>query len=68
MHGTNLFEKRFEEVFVLAVDKNETVKAVIDEIEWEFKAFDKIKKKCYVTFDSVTNSTKEMRNSIVPVT
>ena len=51
----------------MAVDKNETVKAVIDEIEWEFNAFKKLKTKCIGTFESVKNSTKEMRASIAPI-
>ena len=67
MHGNDLQGKRYEEVFTLAVDKNETVKAVIDEIEWEFNAFKRIKTKCNGTFDSIKESTKEMRTSIAPV-
>ena len=67
MHGNDLQGKRYEEVFTLAVDKNETVKAVIDEIEWEFNAFKRIRTKCNGTFDSIKDSIKEMRTSIAPV-
>ena len=66
MHGNDLKGKRFDEVYTLAVDKNETVKAVIDEIEWEFNAFRKIKTKCLSAFDSVKKSTMEMRTSVAP--
>ena len=61
MHGNDLKGRRFDEVYTLAVDKNETVKAVIDEIEWEVNAFKKIKTKCLSAFDSVKKSTMEMR-------
>lgn len=37
--GQRLNEERFEQVYLLAVDENETIKQVITEMNWELEAF-----------------------------
>ena len=48
-------------MFQLAVDQNETVKLLLAEIDWDFKAFQQLQEKVYKTIEKVTEGVKAMR-------
>ena len=52
-YGETLAKERFDDIFEQALGKNEIVQSVIDVIDWEFKAFETQKTKCYKAIDTI---------------